>query len=97
MAGKVDALPHGLPVMVWIYGGGLVNGGSEIYDPTRLVQKGVIVVTINYRVGYLGFFAESALDSEGHTAGNYGLMDQQFALKWIVRTTSRALAAIRGE
>src|SRR5262249_39079365 len=43
----------------------------------------VIVVTINYRLGYLGFFAHPALDSEGHLAGNYGLMDQQFALKWV--------------
>jgi para-nitrobenzyl esterase len=48
-----------------------------------MVQQGVIGVTINYRLGYLGFFAQSALDSEGHPAGNYGLMDQQFALKWV--------------
>jgi len=81
--GKGAAPLHGLPVMVWIYGGGLVNGGAEIFDPTPMVKKGVIVVTINYRVGYLGFFAESALDSEGHPAGNYGLMDQQFAFKWV--------------
>ncbi|MGA8643000.1 carboxylesterase/lipase family protein [Candidatus Binatus sp.] len=74
---------RGLPVMVWIHGGGLVNGGAEIYDPTPMVKKGVIVVTMNYRLGYLGFFAQSALDSEGHPAGNYGLMDQQFAFKWV--------------
>ena len=74
---------RGLPVMIWIPGGGLVNGGAEIYDPTPMVKKGVIVVTINYRLGYLGFFAQSALDSEGHPAGNYGLMDQQFAFKWV--------------
>ena len=69
-----------LPVMVWIHGGALVSGGGDIYDPTRLVQQGVIVVTINYRLGYLGFLAQSALDSEKHEAGNYGFMDQQFAL-----------------
>ncbi len=42
-------------------------------------------VTINYRLGYLGFFAHPALDTEGHLAGNYGLPDQQFALKWVRR------------
>jgi para-nitrobenzyl esterase len=78
--------PHDLPVMVWIHGGGLVSGAGFFYDPTPLVQKGgVIVVTINYRLGYLGFFAQPALDKEGHLAGNYGLMDQQFVLQWIRR------------
>lgn len=80
-----DGGGHGLPVMVWIHGGGLVNGSSDPFDPTRLVKKGVIVVTINYRLGYLGFFAQSAIDAEGHLNGNYGLMDQQFALKWVRR------------
>ncbi len=75
--------PRSLPVMVWIHGGSLTSGGGDFYDPTPLVQKGVIVVTINYRLGYLGFFAQSALDAEGHLAGNYGLMDQQFALRWV--------------
>jgi para-nitrobenzyl esterase len=70
--------------MVWIHGGGLVSGASEFYDPTPLVVKGrVIVVTINYRLGFLGFFAHPALDSEGHLNANYGYMDQQFALKWV--------------
>ena len=76
---------HGLPVMVWIHGGSLTGGSSDPYDPTRLVKKGVIVVTINYRLGYLGFFAQSAIDAEPHLNGNYGLMDQQFALKWVRR------------
>jgi para-nitrobenzyl esterase len=72
-----------LPVMVWIHGGGLVSGASFIYDPSPLVLKGnVIVVTINYRLGLLGFFAHPAIDGEGHLNGNYGLMDQQLALKW---------------
>jgi para-nitrobenzyl esterase len=78
----------GLPVMVWIHGGGLVTGSSDIYDARRLVKNGVIVVTINYRLGYLGFFAQSAIDAEGHLNGNYGLMDQQFALKWVRRNVA---------
>jgi para-nitrobenzyl esterase len=76
---------RGLPVMVWIHGGGLIDGSSTAYNPELLVKKGVIVVTINYRLGYLGFFAQSAIDAEGHLNGNYGLMDQQFALKWVRR------------
>jgi para-nitrobenzyl esterase len=75
-----------LPVMVWIHGGGLVTGGSFLYDPSPLVTQGnLIVVTINYRLGYLGFFAHPAIDAEGHLNGNYGLMDQQFALQWVQR------------
>jgi para-nitrobenzyl esterase len=76
---------RGFPVMFWIHGGGLVNGSSTPYNPELLVQKGVIVVTINYRLGYLGFFAQSAIDAEHHLNGNYGLMDQQFALRWVRR------------
>jgi len=75
----------GLPVMVWIHGGGLTAGSSDGFDPKRLVKEGVIVVTINYRLGYLGFFAQSAIDAEDHLKGNYGLMDQQFAFKWVRR------------
>jgi len=75
---------RGLPVMVWIHGGGLTTGTGELYDPTPMIAQGhVIVVTINYRLGLLGFFAQTALDSESHPAANYGLMDQQFALKWV--------------
>jgi len=75
-----------LPVMVYLHGGGLVSGASFIWDPSPLVTQGnLIVVTINYRLGYLGFFAHPAIDAEGHSNGNYGLMDQQFALQWIQR------------
>jgi para-nitrobenzyl esterase len=74
------------PVMVWIHGGALVVGGGDLYDPTPLVEEGnVIVVTINYRLGLLGFFAQQAIDAEGHLNANYGLMDQQFALEWVQR------------
>ena len=76
---------RGLPVMFWIHGGGLINGSSTPYNPEQFVKKGVIVVTINYRLGFLGFFAQSAIDAEGHLNGNYGLMDQQFALGWVRR------------
>ncbi len=84
---KKNANKHGgaMPVMFWIHGGALTSGAGSDYDPTPLVEQGVIVVTINYRLGYLGFFAQTALDSEGHDAGNYGLMDQQFAMKWVQR------------
>jgi para-nitrobenzyl esterase len=81
-----DAPARGFPVLVWIHGGGLTFGAGSDYDPTPLVEKGgVIVVTINYRLGFLGFFAQSALDSERHPVGNYGLVDQQFALRWVRR------------
>src|SRR4029077_12663804 len=75
------------PVMVWIHGGALTVGESDDYIPTKLVKRGVIVVTINYRLGALGFLAHPALTAESphHISGNYGIMDQQFALKWVQR------------
>ena len=76
------------PVMVWIHGGALVVGESDDYDATRLVEQGdVIVVTINYRLGTLGFLAHPALTAESpdHVSGNYGLLDQQEALRWVQR------------
>ena len=76
----------GLPVMVWIHGGAFVAGESDDYNPSRLVADGVIVVTINYRLGALGFLADSALaDHPGGPSGDYGLMDQQAALRWVQR------------
>ncbi|MGE0820716.1 MAG: carboxylesterase/lipase family protein [Candidatus Binatia bacterium] len=85
---------NGLPVMVWIHGGGLTRLSGELEDPTPLVEKGeVILVTINYRLGVLGFFAHPALDAEGHLNANYGLMDQQFALQWVQRN----IAAFGGD
>ncbi len=75
-----------LPVMVWIHGGSLVVGESDDYNPAALVRHGVIVVTINYRLGLFGFLADSALaDRPGGPSGNYGLMDQQAALRWVQR------------
>jgi para-nitrobenzyl esterase len=70
--------------MVWIYGGANASGASDFYDPTPLVETGqVVVVTVNYRIGALGFLAHPALDGEGHEAVNYGVMDQQLALRWV--------------
>ena len=77
--------------MVWLHGGGLTVGESDDYDPTRLVKQGVIVVTVNYRLGYLGFLAHPALSAEsgGQGSGNYGLMDQQAALRWVQRNIKK--------
>jgi para-nitrobenzyl esterase len=82
-----EGRPHLLPVMFWIHGGGLVVGESDGYDPSQLVGEDVIVVTINYRLGELGFLAHSALaaESPNGAAGNYGLLDQQAALRWVRR------------
>jgi para-nitrobenzyl esterase len=75
----------GLAVMVWIHGGSLAVGEGDGYDPTSLVGHGVVVVTINYRLGALGFLAHPALADRHGAAGNYGLMDQQAALGWVQR------------
>ena len=73
-----------LPVLVWIHGGGLTQDAGRNYDPAKLAADGVVVVTINYRLGALGFLAHPALASRpGGPAGNYGLMDQQAALRWV--------------
>jgi para-nitrobenzyl esterase len=75
------------PVIVWIYGGGFVSGGTAcpIYDGEAMAKKGIVFVSINYRVGVFGFFSHPELTKEsGHNAsGNYGLMDQIAALKWV--------------
>ena len=86
-----------LPVMVWIYGGGLENGSAStpLYSGERLAQKGVIVVTANYRLGVFGFLAHHDLSAESadHSSGNYGLLDQIRALTWVKRN----IAAFGGD
>lgn len=76
-----------LPVLVYFYGGGFVAGdGSEPrYDGESMAKKGIVVVTVNYRLGVFGFFAHPELSAEApyKASGNYGLLDQQFALKWV--------------
>lgn len=73
------------PVMVWIHGGAFLTGGAVTYgNPSALVSRGVIVVNINYRLGAMGFLGHPALSAEqGGGSGNYGIMDQQAALRWV--------------
>ncbi|WBB62897.1 carboxylesterase family protein [Streptomyces sp. WMMC500] len=78
-----------LPVIVWIHGGGMTTGAGSDYDATRMVTAGdVIVVSVNYRLGALGFLSQPALDTEGAVSGNYGLMDQTRALTWVRRNAA---------
>jgi para-nitrobenzyl esterase len=86
------------PVIVWIHGGGNVDGESNDYDGSKLATGGpngtpTVVVTINYRMGLFGFLAESHLNAEGHPWGNYGIMDSQAALRWVQRN----IAAFGGD
>lgn len=81
-----DPAGSGLPVMVWIHGGTFLVGSGSSYDGSGLAKKGgLIIVTINYRLGALGFLAHHSLDAEsaGHASGNYGLLDQQAAIRWV--------------
>ncbi|MYK90227.1 MAG: carboxylesterase family protein [Acidobacteria bacterium] len=85
------------PVLVWIHGGGLSigNGADITYDGTRLAQRGVVLVTINYRLGAFGYLAHPLLSAESEHAasGNYGTLDQVAALGWIQRN----IAAFGGD
>lgn len=76
-----------LPVMVWLHGGSNVvgSGSQSAYDGSALAAHGVIVVTINYRLGVMGFFSHPDLTAESphHSSGNYGLLDQIAALQWV--------------
>ena len=86
-----------LPVMVWIHGGGFTRGSaiSDAYDGENFARKGVVLVTINYRLGIFGFFAHPGLtaESEHHASGNYGLQDQIAALQWVKKN----IAAFGGD
>lgn len=78
-----------LPVLVWIHGGGYANGwtGMPLYSGERLARRGIVVVTLAYRLGALGFLAHADLSREAAsgTSGNYGLLDQLAALRWVQR------------
>ncbi|WP_129643099.1 carboxylesterase/lipase family protein [Peristeroidobacter agariperforans] len=85
------------PVMVWIHGGALTtgSGGEPMYDGTKFAERGVVVVSINYRLGVLGYLAHPLLSAEsnGNISGNYGLLDQIEALRWVKRN----IAAFGGD
>jgi len=79
-----------LPVLVWIHGGGFTGDGALNYDGSKVAADGTVVVTINYRLGALGFLAHPALASRPRgPAGNYGLMDQIAALRWVKRNIAQ--------
>jgi para-nitrobenzyl esterase len=86
-----------LPVLVWIYGGGFSFGSTStpVHNGEHLARKGVILVSINYRVGTLGFLAHPELSAESpeHVSGNYGLLDQIAGLKWVQKN----IAAFGGD
>jgi para-nitrobenzyl esterase len=75
------------PVMVWIHGGGFVEGSGSLpsFNGESLATKGVVIVTINYRLGVFGFLSHPELASESpfHASGNYGMLDQLQALRWV--------------
>src|ERR1700728_1949702 len=85
-----------LPVMVWIYGGGFTIGGTSLhqYDGENLAKKGVILVSVAYRLGQFGFLASPELSKEqGGHSGNYGLLDQIAGLEWVKKN----IAAFGGD
>jgi para-nitrobenzyl esterase len=94
---KKGATAKKLPVMVWIYGGGLVNGGTQpaIYQGDNFARRGVVFISLNYRLGRFGFFGFPALTAEhpDELKGNYAFMDQIAALKWVRRN----IAAFGGD
>jgi para-nitrobenzyl esterase len=80
------------PVMVWIHGGALTrgSGATPIYDGTAFAKKGVVLITINYRLGPLGYLAHADLSAESPqgSSGNYGVLDQIAALKWVQKNVA---------
>lgn len=86
-----------IPVFVWIYGGGFNGGATSVptYSGEKLAKKGVVLVSIAYRVGQLGFFADSELSAESphHVSGNYGILDMIAGLKWVKKN----IAAFGGD
>jgi para-nitrobenzyl esterase len=81
-----------LPVMVWVHGGGNVTGAGDIYNAAKLATDGdVVVVTVNYRLGPFGWLAHQGLEAGAdgrYQTGNYGLLDQQAALRWVQRNAA---------
>ncbi len=84
---------HRKPVVVWIHGGGNIDGESTDYDASKLATGGplgtdTVTVTFNYRLGVLGFMSHPALNSEGHLWGSYGILDIQAVLRWVQRNAA---------
>jgi para-nitrobenzyl esterase len=96
-AGAVGDANAALPVYVYLHGGAFTSGSGEValYDGEALARRGILVVTINYRLGALGFFCHPELSAESseHSCGNYGLLDQISALGWVQRN----IAAFGGD
>ena len=90
---------HNAPVFFWIHGGALVTGSSRdaFYDGTRLAEQGIVVVSINYRLGVLGWLAHPELSAESPLgiSGNYGLLDQIEALRWVRRNIGSSAAILQ--
>ncbi len=79
-----------LPVIVWIHGGGNVDGETPGYDGSKLAAQGhTVVVSMEYRLNVFGWLSHPALDAEGHLFGNYGVLDQQLVLKWVKRNIAQ--------
>jgi len=87
-----ESYKSNFPVIVWIHGGGFTGGSGTVplYDGTEMAKKGVVFVTINYRLGIFGFLAHPDLTAEngGRGSGNYGILDQVEALKWVQKNIS---------
>lgn len=97
-SGQANGKGRGKPVIVWIHGGGNIDGETADYDGSKLATGGrlgtpTVVVTIGYRLGLFGFLSESHLNAEGHLWGNYGILDQQAALRWVKKN----IAAFGGD
>jgi para-nitrobenzyl esterase len=96
--GSVKNVHKRKPVIVWIHGGGNIDGESTDYDGSKLAKGGpngtpTVVVTMNYRLGLFGTFSHPAINREGHLWGNYGTLDQQAVLRWVQRN----IAAFGGD
>ena len=78
------------PVLVWIHPGAFLSGTGNDFDPKQFVKKNLVVVTLNYRLGALGWLAHPSLTTEGSgSSGNYGLFDQQAVLRWVKKNISK--------
>ncbi|MDJ0346643.1 carboxylesterase family protein [Streptomyces sp. H10-C2] len=87
--GRSGQAPHGRPVVVWFHGGAFVFGTGAEFPAGRMASMGdVVVVTVNYRLGVFGFLAHPGLDAPGAASGDYALMDQQAALRWVQRNAA---------